>query len=390
MKSHPCFEKQRIFAPGPTPVPEAVLAVLARCPLHHRTKEFMEVLTRVKTNLGFLFQTKEPCYLLAASGTGAMETTVTNCLATGDEVIVINGGKFGERWGKIGKAFGLQVHELKVEWGEVATPDQVKALLKAHPKAQAVLFQASETSTGVYHPVKEIAEVVRTSSDALIVVDAITALGVHDLPLDAWGIDAVITGSQKALMLPPGLALLALSKRAQERRQRSNIPRFYFDLKAKDKAALGGETAWTPAVSLIMGLDLVLTKMKESGLQEIFKFHAHLAEGTRQGVKALGLELLAKQSPSNALTAVKVPAAIPEGKKVVSFMRDRFGITIAGGQDHWKGKMFRIAHLGYYDELDMLTSLSAISFTLKHLGYSCDLGAGVGAASNYFLEQGGK
>jgi len=386
MKSHPLFEHLRIFAPGPTPVPEAVLSVLARAPLHHRTKEFIEVLGRVRTNLAYLFQTKQPAYLLASSGTGAMEATLVNLFAVGDEVLTIDGGKFGERWGKLATAFGLKPQVLKVEWGQSVDPEEIRKALKANPKIRAVLFQASETSTGVYHPVEQIAKVVRESSDALVIVDAITALGVSDLPMDKWGLDVVVSGSQKALMLPPGLAFMAMSERAQEHRKRANIPNFYFNLKAEDKAAVGGETAWTPAVSLISGLDLVLQRMKDVGLEKVFEYNALLAEATRRGVKAMGLELFAKGVPSNALTAVIVPPSIPEGKKIVSHLRDRFAITVAGGQDAWKGKMFRIAHLGYYDELDMLTMLSATELTLRALGHNCELGKGVGAAQQYFLD----
>lgn len=386
MKSHPLFERLRIFAPGPTPVPEAVLSVLAKAPLHHRTKEFIEVLGRVRENLSFVFQTKQPSYLLASSGTGAMEATLVNLFAVGDEVLTINGGKFGERWGKLANSFGLKPTILNVEWGREVDPEDVRKALKSNPNIRGVLFQASETSTGTQHPVEAIAKVVRESSDALIIVDAITALGVSDIPMDKWGLDAVVSGSQKALMLPPGLAFLALSERAQEARKRANIPNFYFNLKAEDKAALGGETAWTPAVSLISGLDLVLIKMKEAGLPAIFSYYAKLAEATRRGVKAMGLELFPKDTPSTALTAVLVPPSIPEGKKIVSYLRDRFSITVAGGQDQWKGKMFRLAHLGYYDELDMLTILSATELTLRHLGHKCELGKGVGAAEQYFLE----
>lgn len=386
MKLHPIFQRRRIFAPGPTPVPEEVLGELAKSPLHHRTKEFIAILERVKTNLSFLFQTKQPSYLLASSGTGAMETAMVNLFSPGDEVIAVNGGKFGERWGKMAARFGLTTHEIKVEWGRSVDPAEVAKALQAHPKARAVLFQASETSTGTYHPVKEIARTVKEKSDALVIVDAITALGVSDLPMDDWGLDAVISGSQKALMLPPGLAFLALSQRAQERRKGAGCPRFYFNLEAEDKAAAGGETAWTPAVGLIQGLDVVLTKMKEVGLKPVFDHHARLAEATRRGCKAMNVELFCKGTPSDALTAVIVPNTIPEGKKIISHLRDRFGITMAGGQDAWKGKMFRIAHLGYFDELDMITVLGAVELTLKKLGHNLELGKGVAAAQNYFLE----
>lgn len=390
MKSHPVFERLRICAPGPTPVPEEVLSVMAKAPLHHRTKEFIQILDRVKSGLQFVFQTKQPAYLFSSSGTGAMEASVVNLFAPGDEVLVINGGKFGERWGKLAAAFQLKAHTLTVEWGRAANPDDVAKLLKANPNIRGVLFQASETSTGVYHPVKELADTIKKNSDALVIVDAITALGVSDLPMDTWGLDAVVSGSQKAFMLPPGLAFMALSERGQEARKRATIPNFYYNLKAEDKATLGGETAWTPAVSLVCGLDLVLAKMQKSGLAAIFKHHARLAEATRRGCKALGLELFAKDSPSAAVTSVLVPSSIPEGGKIVSNLRDRFSMTIAGGQDARKGKMFRLAHLGYYDELDMITVFGALEMTLKKLGHNCELGKGAGAVAQHLMETEGQ
>ncbi len=359
---------------------------MSRTVLHHRTKEFITILERVRENLKFLFETKQPVYVLSSSGTGAMEASIVNLFNEGDEVIVINAGKFGERWEKIAKAHRLNPVSLKLDWGEAVDPDAYRKFLSGHTKARGVLFQASETSTGVAHPVKELAQITHEESDALVIVDAITALGVAPLPMDEWGLDAVITGSQKALMLPPGLAFLALSPRANQRREESRLPHFYFSLKQEDKAALGGETAWTPAVSLVCGLDLVLQKMKAAGLPAIYEHHARLATATRKATEAMGLELLPRTSPSNALTAVKVPSTISDGKKIVSHFRDRFGVTVAGGQDHWKGKMFRLAHLGYFDELDMLTVLSATELTLKTLGHPFTLGAGVGAASSYFLE----
>lgn len=386
MKSHPLFEKPRIFAPGPTPVPEAVLSTLARSPLHHRTVEFAATLQRVWKNLSFLCQTKQRSYVLAASGTGAMEATVTNTLSPGDEVLVLNAGKFGERWTKICQTYGLRVHELKIPWGEAIDPAAVGQALGAHAKTRAVLFQASETSTGVLHPVREIARAVREKSEALVLVDAITALGVSDLQMDAWGLDALISGSQKALMLPPGLSTLALSERAQAARKRSAFPAFYFDLDAEDAAFASGQTAWTPAVGLITGLDVVLERFAEVGLAPVFRHHERLAESTRQGIRALGLELLAKAAPSPAVTAVLLPKDHEIGDKLISHLRDRYGITLAEGQDHYKGRMFRIAHLGYFDELDMLTILSALEMSMHKLNVPVELGAGVAAASRYFVE----
>lgn len=386
MKSHPVFEKLRIFAPGPTPVPQEVLSELAKPPLHHRTKEFIAILERTRKGLQFLFQTKQPAYLFSSSGTGAMEAAVVNLLVHGDEVIVVNGGKFGERWLKMGTAFGLKVHAITVPWGTAVDPGAIEQCLKANRGVRAVLFQASETSTGVAHPTQAIAQVVHQSSDALVIVDAITALGVTDLPMDTWGLDAVISGSQKALMLPPGLAFLALSERAQEQRKRAKIPNFYFNLSAEDKATLGGETAWTPAVGLVMALDIVLQRIQQIGLAPLFQYYDYLAAATRAGLSAMELELFAKSHYSPAVTAVVVPQSIPDGKKIVSLLRDRYAITIAGGQDQWKGKVFRVAHLGFYDELDMLTILSALELVLRKLGHACPPGSGVGATASYFLK----
>jgi aspartate aminotransferase-like enzyme len=279
------------------------------------------------------------------------------------------------------------VHEYKVAWGESADPAAIAKLVKTHPAIKAVFLQGSETSTGVWHPVKEIAAAVHAAGDALVCVDAITALGVSDLPMDAWGLDVVLSGSQKALMLPPGLAFLALSERARAARSRANLKSFYFDLAAEDKMMAKGQTAWTPAVSLLVGLDVVLQRMRERGLPKLFAHHRRLAEGTRRGVKALGLELLAKTSPADSVTAVLVPSSV-DGKKVITHLRDQYAITIAEGQDAYAGKMFRIAHLGYFDELDMLTILSAVEMTLAHLGLRVELGRGVGAAAKFFMEAG--
>lgn len=386
MKSHPLFPKQRIFAPGPTPVPEEVLAAMSLATMHHRTKGFIDVLARVREGLSFLFQTKEPVFTLASSGTGAMEATVTNLLDAGDTVIVINGGKFGERWTKIAERHSVNVHEIVVPWGEAAAPESVIAALQKFPQAQAVLFQASETSTGAYHPVKEIADAIRKHSEALICIDAITALGVHELPMDRWGLDVVVSGSQKALMLPPGLAFLALSARARELMRARKSSSFYFDLLEEEKAFKAGQTAWTPAVSLIVGLEVVLRRFREVGLEQVFAHHARLAEATRRGVEGMGLQRFAPTHPSNAVTSVVVPTEIRDGNQILVYLRDRFGITVAEGQDQYKGKMFRIAHLGYFDELDMLTVLAAVEMTLSHLGAPIRLGSGVGAASQYFKE----
>lgn len=384
MTAHPLFQKKRIFAPGPTPVPETILAALSQSPLHHRTLEFETLLDRVRTHLKYLFQTKESVYLFASSGTGAMEATIVNLFSKGDNVLVVNGGKFGERWAKIAQTYGLEVDEITVDWRQTASPDQVSSRLTKNTKA--VLLQASETSSGCESPIEQIASAIKKNSEALVVVDGITAVGVMPLPMDDWGIDVVVSGSQKALMLPPGLSFLALSKRAQQMRSHSDLPKFYFDLDAEDQVAGKNQTAWTPAVSLISALDIVLTQIKSVGLDAVHAHHARIAEATRRGVSAMGLELFAQQSPSNALTSVMVPSGV-DCNKLISHLRDRYAITIAGGQDDWSGKIFRIAHLGFYDELDVLTILSAVEMTLKELGHRVELGKSVGAASAFLLEK---
>ncbi len=384
---HPVFEKRRIFAPGPTPVPEEVLSVMSRAPLHHRTHEFIEILSRTRESLKYLFQTKEPVYIVTSSGTGAMEAALVNCLSPSDEVLVIEAGKFGERWKKLSLQHGLTPHIYSVEWGRAADPNELKTVLKQHPSVRAVLAQATDTSTAVSHPTKELAEVVHAHSDALFIVDAISELGVSPLPMDDWGIDVLISGSQKSLMLPPGLAFLSFSKRAQEARKNSKSARFYFDLNQDDISySRGQELPWTPAVSLVCALDLILENVKRCGLEALYNHHARLSGAVRAGVKAMGLEIFAKERPSNALTAVCTPAGIDDGKKIVAFLRDHFSLTIAGGQDHLAKKIFRLAHLGFYDELDVITIFGAVEIAISSLGGSCPLGRGVGAVQKYFIE----
>jgi aspartate aminotransferase-like enzyme len=317
-----------------------------------------------------------------------MEAALTNTLCSGDEVLVINAGKFGERWKQMAEAYCLKVVDYTIPWGTAADPTQLGELLEKRPNIRAVLVQASETSTGVLHPIRELGESIRQKRpDALFLVDAITALGVCPLPMDAWGIDALISGSQKALMLPPGISTLAFSERAVAASRKANLPRFYFNLKAEEKFRATGQTAWTPAVGLVVALDLVLERMRLCGLEAIYDHHERLAEGTRQGLKALGLELLAKTHPAPSLTAWLFPERAPLADKLIEWVRNRFGMTLAEGQDAYKGKMVRLAHLGYFDELDMLSALGAIEMALVALDVPVQLGYGVAAASNYFMKR---
>jgi aspartate aminotransferase-like enzyme len=366
------------MAPGPTPVPEKVLTKMAEPIIHHRTAAFEAIVAEVKENLKWLYQTKDDVLIFAASGTGAMEGTITNLLSKNDKVLVVDGGKFGERWWKICKAYGIAYEVIKVEWGKAVDPKVIEEKLKS-ADYRAVYIQASETSTGVYHPVKEIAAIVKKYPNTALVVDAITALGVVNLPTDEWGLDMVVSGSQKALMLPPGLAFTSVSKKAWGLIEKSDIPKFYFDFKKEKKAIDENTTAYTPAVSLIIGLNEVLKSMKAMGLEGIFKKHHQIASACREGLKAMGLKLYAPEAPSDAVTAVYSPEGMEAGK-IVKGLRDQFNMTIAGGQDQAKGKIFRIGHLGYYDPMDIISVLAAVEITLVKNGHKLELGKGVGAA----------
>ncbi len=378
------MKKHYLLSPGPTPVPESALLEMARPMIHHRTPQFSEIFKEAAELLKYVFQTKEDVLILASSGTGAMESSVTNLFSPGDEVIAIDGGKFGERWGKICEAYGLKVHWVKVEWGKAVDPAVVKKLLDEHPSIKGVFSQASETSTTVAHPVKELAALT-AKRDTLLIVDGITAVGVFDIKMDEWGIDVLISGSQKAFMLPPGLAFIALSKKAWKFQESSKCPRFYFDLKKERKNLEKHTTAYTPAVSLIIGLREVLRLIKEEGLENVFKRHERLAKATRSAMEALGLKLLAPDSPSPAATGVYVPDGI-DGGKFVKYLRDDMGVTLAGGQEHLKGKIFRVAHLGYIDTFDIIIAVSAVEMALKKFGHDVKLGTGVAAAQKVLIE----
>jgi aspartate aminotransferase-like enzyme len=375
--------KQLLLAPGPTPVPARVRLAMAHPMFHHRTPQFSALFGEVREALRLLFQTEEDVLVLASSGTGAMEAAVTNCFDPGDEVVVVNGGKFGERWGKLADTFGLKPIEIRVEWGRAVRPDQVAQALEEHPRARGVLVQASETSTTAVHPIEQIAAVTQRR-DALLVVDGITAVGVYDIPMDRWGVDVLITGSQKALMLPPGLALIALSKRAWARAEKCPQARYYFDLLRERTNQAKNTTAYTPAISLVIGLREALAMMQEEGFDNVFARHARLAKATRAAATGLGMRLVAPDNPSPAVTGVYVPEAI-DGNKLFSYLRDKMKVVFAGGQDHLKGKIIRIAHLGYMGAFDIVTAIAAFEMALRHFGHPVELGRGVGAAEAELL-----
>ena len=368
--------KQYLLAPGPTPVPPAVLLAMAQPMIHHRTPEYEALFADVRRDLRLLFQCKNEVLMFAASGTGAMEGAVVNTLSPGDRVIVVRGGKFGERWADICQAYGLHVLPVDVPYGKSVDPAAVAGALERAPASKAVFATHSETSTGAVHDIQALAGIVRRT-EALLVVDAITSLGVMDLPMDAWGVDVAVSGSQKALMLPPGLSFAALSDRAWERVPLARLPKFYFDFARERKAIAGNQSAYTPAVSLVVGLRETLRLILTEGLPGVFARHDRLARAARAGVQALGLTLFAER-PGAACTAVTAPPGI-DGGAVVKGMRKR-GITIAGGQGSMKGKMFRISHMGYVDPFDVLTALGALEMVLADLGHPVSFGAGVGAA----------
>ena len=376
--------KKYLITPGPTAVPEQVLLDMARPMIHHRTPEFEAIFKEARNGLKKVFKTSQEPLILASSRTGAMESAVVNTLNQGDKVLVINGGKFGERWLKICQTYNINAESITVEWGRSVNVEDVKAFLAKNPDTKAVFVQGSETSTTVYHPIKELAAITKNMAETLLVVDGITSAGVHDTCFDEWGIDILITGSQKAFMLPPGLAFITLSQKAWNMVEKSTLPKFYFNLKTELKNQVKNTTAWTAGVSLIIGLKTVLEMMEKEGIDNVFKRHSINAEATRAACKALGLKLLAQDLPSNAATGCFLPENI-DGKAFVKYLRDKCGVALAGGQDHLAGKILRISHLGYHDAFDTITAISAIEMGLKKFGANITLGSGVAAAQEILM-----
>jgi aspartate aminotransferase-like enzyme len=351
--------------------------------IHHRTPQFNQVFSEAREGLKKLFGTKNDVLMLASSGTGAMEAAVTNLFSAGDKVLVVNGGKFGERWLNISNAFGLNPIEMKVEWGQAVKVADVEQQLKANPDIQGVMIQASETSTTVLHPIEEIAKL--TKNGPLFLVDGVTAVGVVWLPADEWGLDVLVTGSQKALMLPPGLGFISLSERAWEKTKKAKLPRFYFDLNLERKNQQKGSGAFTPAVSLIFGVRASLRMMEREGLANVYARHARLCRATRAAASALGLKLLAPDSPSPAATGIYMPAGI-DADQLLEYLRDKMNITLAEGQDQLKGKAIRIAHVGYMGAFDVITAIAALEMALRKFGAEIPFGRGVAAAQEVLME----
>ena len=384
------LRKNRLFTPGPTPILPAAQTAMAAFSMHHRTAEFRALVTRVLSDMKEFIGTKNDVLVLASSGTGVMEGSVSNLTSPGDKVLVLSAGKFGERWRDLAKAFGCVVEMVSVPYGETFSLDQIRA--KLTPDIRAVYVQATESSTGARHDIEGIAKLVRGSSaDTLLVVDAITGLGTTHFDVDGWGIDVIIGGSQKALMIPPGLAYCAISERAWKRMETAKSPRYYFDFRKERKSAAKGETAYTPATSLFAALAAALDFVGQMGDGSVARGREALvnnaevaAEMTRAGAKALGLELFSPSCPGAALTAIKSPAGVDSGALVKEF-RESFSAVVANGQGEMKGQLFRIAHLGYYDYLDTVGILAALEQVLAKVnGKIVEYGAAVRAAQEVY------
>ncbi|KUK41231.1 MAG: Aminotransferase, class V [Clostridia bacterium 62_21] len=381
--------KLRLMIPGPTPVPPAVQEAMSRPIMGHRSKEFARISEGLYHKLQQVLQTENQVFILTSSGTGGMEAAVANTINPGDKVLVLVTGKFGERWRDLARIYGADVIEMNFGWGNPVDVDAVKARLDAEPGICAVLATHNETSTGVVNDIAALGAMLR-KRDALLVVDAVSSLGGIEIRTDAWGVDILVTASQKALMLPPGLAVISVSPRAWERIDACRAPRYYFDLPAARKALAKWNTAYTPAVSLFYGLDAALDLILAEGLRRVFARHKRLAAATRAAVKALGLQLLPPEAAASpVVTAVRAPRG-DDADELRKVLADRFGIYFAGGQGELKGRIFRIAHMGYVDEADILCAIAALEVALATLGFDVALGSGTAAAQRVFLETGGE
>lgn len=372
------LNKTRLLTPGPTPLPEQVRLALAQDMIHHRKSDFMNVMQRVQGNLRTLFGTEQIVLPLGCSGTGAMTAAVYSLFTPGERVLVVNGGKFGERWRDIARMRGLDVITIDVEWGQAVDPAAVIAALDADPSIRGVFIQLSETSTGVLHPVQEVAAVTR-QRDLLLVVDGVSAVSISPCPMDEWGIDCLVTGSQKGLMLPPGLALLALSARAWKRAEELTPGCFYFNLPKERDKVLKGQTLFTSPINLIVGLDVSLNMLLKDGLEAVYRKQWALTMLTRTALEVMGLELFARDHFTWGITSVKLPEGV-DGVQVVRLAAEKYGVMMAGGQDKLKGRIVRVGHMGWVDWSDVTAGLYALNRCLASVG-------GYSGARDY-LEQG--
>jgi aspartate aminotransferase-like enzyme len=352
--------------------------------IHHRTEDFRNVYKAVLADLKEVMGTSNDVLLFAASGTGAMEGSVSNLFSRGDKVIVCSAGKFGERWAEIAKAYGLEVNVLEAEYGDVVSTERVEAALAAAPDMKGVFVQASETSTGAAHDVRGMARAI-AKTPALFIVDAITGLGTMPLDIDCWGLDIVIGGSQKAFMVPPGVAFLSISPKAWKRSEPGTLPHYYFDFKKEKKNGDKGESSWTPSTAIILALGAALAYVKQVGMANLIENAQTLARATRAAAKELGLELFAPHSPGSSVTSVKAPRGL-DSSVIVKEFRSRFGSVIANGQGSMKGQIFRIAHLGYFDFTDLFGVIAGLEIILHANGHPVKFGSGVAAVEQVYAD----
>ena len=381
------MNKYRLMSPGPTPIPPEVSAAGALPIIHHRTPEFGEVFTRVNENLKRVFLTENDVFTYAASGTGAFEGAIQNLFSPGDKVLVVNNGNFGNRWVKMSRAFGLEVTELKYDWGVKADNDEIADALSRDPGIQAAMCVLSETSTGTVNDIEGFA---KAAENVISIIDAVSGLGACILRTDEWGVDVVVAGSQKALMTPPGLGFVSVSEQALRAHEEARMPRYYFDWTAAKKAYAKDppQTAWTPAVSLIIQLDIALRQLLEEGIENVFERHVLLGRAAREGIKGMGLKLFGPDEDMNsAVTAANVPEGI-DGKQLVRLVFREHGIQVAGGQGPMEGRIFRIGHCGFFDSYDIIATIAAAELALESLDYPVELGSGVGAAQRVFSKSG--
>ena len=378
------IKKQRLLTPGPTPLLPQALHAMMGSDIHHRTEDFRKIYRAVLADLKEVMGTSYDVLALVSSGTGAMEASVANFFSPGDRVIVCTAGKFGERWAEIAKAFGLTATVLEEPYGGAVSAQRVIDALKAEPNTRGVFVQASESSTGAAHDVKAMGEAIK-KTEAIFVVDAITGLGTMPLDIEGWGLDVVIGGSQKAFMIPPGMAFLSVSPKAWAFAETSKLPRYYFNLKKEKKNAANGESSWTPAVSIVLALAEALKYVKSIGMDKLVANAQMLAQATRAAATALGLELFAPQSPGAAVTAIRSPQGMDSGVIVKDF-RKRFGSVIANGQGSMQGQIFRVAHLGYFDFPDLFAVIAELEIILAANGVPVKFGTGVAAVQNSYSE----
>ena len=382
----PGIIKERLFTPGPTPLLMEAQARALTATLHHRTEAFRQLMRETLENLKYFFDTRNDVLMFSSSGTGAMEGAFANLLSPGERVLVGTAGKFGERWLELAKAYGVEAVKVEAPYGHPLDIGEMEARLKADGPFRGVFVQATESSTGVRHDVTTLGALVREYPETCLVVDAITGLGTTDLRPDESGLDVVLGGSQKALMVPPGLAFASVSEKAWKLIAKSKMPRYYFDFAKERKNLAKGEASYTPATTLVVSLHAALSYIRQLGRENLVANAALLAEATREAARAWGLKLFAVASPADALTAICAPEGMDSGV-IVKEMRSRFGAIVANGQGSMKGKIFRLAHLGYYDAADLFAALAALEIVLLKVGHKVELGSGVRAAQEVYLRR---